>query len=98
MSQVKTDFTRYLIIIFIIFQVTWTISCSGLPGKKPEPIVPAALAGGDAASARLIRLVSPEENAGFRIKESVKVILEIIDKDKLPDSSWYLLTAKLLQT
>ena len=86
MIQMKTDFTRYLIILFIMFQVTWTTSCSGLPGKKPETIVPVTPAAGDAAFVKLIRLVSPEENTSFRLKETVRVVLEIVDNDKLPDS------------
>jgi glutamine cyclotransferase len=86
MSQMSTDFTRYLIILFTLFQVTWTNSCSDPPGKKPGTIVPVALAAGDAASVRLIRLVSPEENTSFRLKEPVRVVLDIVDNDKLPDS------------
>ena len=30
--------------------------------------------------------MSPEENTSFRLKETVRVVLEIADKDKLPDS------------
>jgi glutamine cyclotransferase len=86
MIQMKTEFTRYLVILFIMFQVSWATSCSGLPGKKPETIVPAALAAADAMSVKLIRLVSPEENTSFRLKEAVRVVLEIVDNDKLPDS------------
>ena len=69
-----------------MFQVTWAISCSGRPGKKPETIVPAAPAAGDDAAVKLIKLVSPEENTAFKLKDPVKVVLDIVDKDKLPDS------------
>ena len=82
----RTDFTKYLIILFILFQFTWTNSCSGPPGKKPETIVSDALTGEDAVAVRLIRLVSPEENASFRLKEPVRIVLHIVDNDKLPDS------------
>ena len=82
----RTDFTKYLIILFILFQFTWTNSCSGPPGKKPETTVSDALTAGDAVAVRLIRLVSPEENASFRLKEPVRVVLHIVDNDKLPDS------------
>ena len=44
------------------------------------------IAPGDAASVKLIKLVSPEENTSFRLKEPVRVVLDIVDKDKLPDS------------
>lgn len=82
----RTDFTRYLTILFISFQAALTSSCSGRPGEKAVPVVPEALAPIDAASVKLIKLVSPKENTSFRLKDPVRVVLDIADKDKLPDS------------
>ena len=82
----RTDFMRYFILVFILLQMAWTSSCSGRPGKKSETVVPAGLTTGDAAAAKLIKLVSPEENKSFRLKDPVRVVLEIVDKDRLPDS------------
>jgi glutaminyl-peptide cyclotransferase len=81
-----TDLTRSIIILVFLFQITWTSSCSGRSGKKAETVMPADLPTGDAVAVKLIKLVSPEENAGFKLKEPVKVLLNIISKDKLPDS------------
>jgi glutaminyl-peptide cyclotransferase len=87
----RTDHTRYLIILLIGLQVVWTNSCSGRPGKDPEKNLPAEVNAGDFAAPRLIKLVSPAENTSFRLKEPVKVVMELNDKDNIPDSiviSW----------
>jgi glutaminyl-peptide cyclotransferase len=82
----RTDHTRCLIILSLFLQVAWTNSCSGRPGKNPEPTVPVAATDGDNAAPRLIKLVSPAENKSFRLNEPVKVVMEINDKDNIPDS------------
>jgi glutaminyl-peptide cyclotransferase len=82
----RTDFNRYIIILFILFQIFWSNSCSGRPGKKTESVVPAALPPVTAAAVKLIKLDSPKENTSFRLKETVKVVLDVVNKDKLPDS------------
>ena len=82
----RTNFTRYLGILFILFQVTWTNSCSGPPGGKSNTVAPSVTASGDAAPVKLIKLTAPKENTSFRLKEPVKVVLDILDKDILPDS------------
>jgi glutaminyl-peptide cyclotransferase len=85
-SGMKTDFTRYTVILFILFQVSWTSSCSERPGKKAEAVTPAATAIDAAVPVKLIKLISPEENKSFRLKEPIKVVMELADNDKLPDS------------
>jgi glutamine cyclotransferase len=82
----ETDFTRYLILLFVLFQFTWTTSCSGRPGKKEGTVVPETLASGDAAAIKLIKLVSPKENTSFRLNDPVRVVLDVVDNDNLPDS------------
>ncbi len=83
----KTDFTRYIVILFIFCQVSWTSSCSERPAKKADTTVPGATAAaGDEAFVKLIKLLSPEENKSFKFKEQVKVVMEAVDKDILPDS------------
>lgn len=98
MIQMRTDCTRYLIILFFLFQLTWNNSCSGRPGKRAETIVPAALASGDVAAVKLVKLVSPEENTSFRLKQPIKVVLDIVDKDKSPDSVLISFDGKALAT
>jgi glutaminyl-peptide cyclotransferase len=82
----KTEITRCTVILFILFQVSWTSSCSERPVKKDGAIVPSASAGEAVPPVKLIKLISPEENKSFRIKETVKIVMEAPDRDKLPDS------------
>jgi glutaminyl-peptide cyclotransferase len=82
----RTNHTRYLIILSVLLQAAWTNSCSGRPGKDTEKAVPAAISAGDAAAPRLIKLVSPAENTSFRLKDPVKVTMEVNDKNNIPDS------------
>jgi glutaminyl-peptide cyclotransferase len=94
----RTDLTRYLILVFILLQLAWTNSCSGRPGEKTETLVPSGSAAADAAAVKLIKLVSPEENKSFRIKDPVRVILEIVDRERLPDSVLISFDGKLVTT
>ena len=82
----RTDFRRYLIILFILVQITWANSCSGRPGEKTGGVIPSSTAPLDAASGKLIKLLSPEENASFKLNETIRVVLDVADKDKVPDS------------
>jgi glutamine cyclotransferase len=82
----RTDYTKYIIFVTVMLLITWTLSCSGRSGKKTGTgVLPVSVSGEDAAM-KLIKLISPEENAGFKLNDAVKVILELADKNKLPDS------------
>jgi glutamine cyclotransferase len=81
----KTKIARCLVILFILFQASWTSSCSERPVKKADAAAPAVSAA-EPPAIKLIKLVSPEENKSFRLKDPIKVVLEVSDKDKLPDS------------
>jgi glutamine cyclotransferase len=81
----KADIAGILIMLFLLFQASWTSSCSERPIKKADAVAPSAAAG-EAALIKLIKLVSPEENKSFRLKDQIRVILEVTDRDKLPDS------------
>jgi glutamine cyclotransferase len=83
----KTEMTRCLIILFLLFQASWTSSCSERPSKKAEAAAPVTAASdADAAMIKLIRLVSPEENKAYRLKDPVNVVLEVTNSDRQPDS------------
>jgi glutaminyl-peptide cyclotransferase len=82
----RTNRTSYLIILLVLLQAALTNSCSGRTGKDSEKAVPAAVPAGDIAAPRLIKLISPAENTSFRLKEPVKVVMEVNDKNNMPDS------------
>ena len=71
----------------VIMPVTWMISCSGKPGKvseKTENIVP--VTNEEVPTAKLIKLLSPEENAELKLNETVKVVIGTEGKNGVPDS------------
>jgi len=82
----RTDYTKSIIFLIVILLITWTISCSGRPGKKAETVVPSASISGEEASVKLIKMISPKENTVFKLKDPVKVVLRLTDKNRLPDS------------
>jgi glutamine cyclotransferase len=98
MKQMRTDYPKYIIVLFVILLITWTISCSGRAGKKPETeVIPASVLTGE-ASAKLIKMITPDENTGFRLNEQVKVILAAENKNRLPDSVSVFFNGKAVTT
>lgn len=94
----KTEYQRYFIVLTITMLIAWTISCSGKSGSadEKEAETMAAAPEDTETEARLITLVSPEENTGFSIGEDIKLVireLREIDSIKI----WFdgLLTATL---
>jgi len=81
----RTDYPRYAIILFVTILITWTISCSGSRGKDAEA-KPANTSSAEEALLKLIKVVSPDENTGFRIGDQIKVVIAPEDEKKLPDS------------
>jgi glutamine cyclotransferase len=82
----KPDYLRFLIFFLIILPVTWVLSCSGRPGKKAGSDLDTVSLADDAVAAKLIRLVLPEENTGFKLKDPVRVVIEPDDRNRQPDS------------
>jgi glutamine cyclotransferase len=82
----KTKFHRYLISLSGIFLLTWTVSCSGRPGNVKEvgnSVLPEV---NEAASSKLISILAPAENTGFKLNQPVKLSLGLADKKTAPDS------------
>jgi glutaminyl-peptide cyclotransferase len=82
----RNEYTKYFIPISAIFLLALTLSCSGRPRKiadtKAKPVaVPA-----EEEASKLIIMVTPYENAGFKLNEPVKVLLAPSENNKLPDS------------
>jgi len=85
-------------IVLAIIPLACALSCSGRAGAKTEGVVREASVPGEEISSLVIKMVSPEENAGFKIHESVNIILEATDKAKLPDSVRIFFDGKYLAT
>lgn len=82
----KPDYLKYFISLSIIISLTWTLSCSGGAGKKTDSSAkPVSEVAAEAAS-RLIKIVSPDENTGYKLKDPIKVVLSVENNSKQPDS------------
>lgn len=66
--------------------MTWAISCSGRSGKMKETVSQPVTALSEEVSKKLIKMISPEENSGFKLNQPVKVVLAVEDKSEVPDS------------
>jgi glutamine cyclotransferase len=82
----KTDYRKHFISLTLIFVLIWTLSCSGRSGNTKETVVHQAPSASEELSLKLIKLVSPEENTGFKLNQPLKVILSLEDKKIVPDS------------
>lgn len=93
----RTDIPKYFISVSILLLLTWTLSCSGRTGKMVNES-PKAVASPSEESVKLIRMISPDENTGFKLKDPIKVVLALSEKDRLPDSVAVFFDGKLITT
>jgi glutaminyl-peptide cyclotransferase len=82
----KTDIVKCIIFPFVLILLTWTLSCSGRSGTENVEETPPVIKADDNIEDRSLKILSPEQNAGFKLNEAVNVVLELSDKKKLPDS------------
>jgi glutaminyl-peptide cyclotransferase len=94
----RTDYPKYIIYLFAIILITWILSCSGRPGKKTDTAVPPASGLGEEVAFKLIKMISPDENTGFRLNDPVKVVLAIEDLNRMPDSVSIIFNGNLVTT
>jgi glutamine cyclotransferase len=94
----RTDYTKYIVFVIIMLLISWTISCSGRPGKKTETGIASVTISGEEAVVKLIKLISPEDNTGFKLNDPIKVILALEDKNRLPDSVLIFFNSKAVTT
>lgn len=82
----KIDFQKYLIALLVLLPLTWTLSCSGGSEKIKETGAQPPLILNEEITAKLIKIVSPEEDAGFKLNQPVKVTLAPVNRKISPDS------------
>jgi glutaminyl-peptide cyclotransferase len=82
----KTDFQKYLKALSILLLLTWIISCSGRSGKTKEKSAQPVIIVNAEAHSKLIKIISPDEDAGFKLNQPVKITLALEDKKTEPDS------------
>lgn len=80
------DCMRYFLYLTALMLITWIISCSGRSGTSPEKGSKPANIPDDAQAELLIKMISPEENTGYKLNDIIKVLLEPVSKTVTPDS------------
>jgi glutaminyl-peptide cyclotransferase len=97
----KTDYPKYTLSLFAILLITWTLSCSGRPGKmviaEVRPAEPNTVIISE-ASVNLIKMIAPEENADFKLHDQIKVVLALARKNEPPDSVTVYFNGKYITT
>ena len=81
----KTEYQKYFLLLTLIMLITWILSCSGRSGKTPENNTEPVIKVREEPPLKLIKMTSPEENAGFKLNEQIKIVLSSEDKNS-PDS------------
>ena len=82
----KSDYRKFFISIVLSSLLIWTLSCSGRSGKTSETATMPARMNSEEVSVKLIKIVSPEEDASLKLNQSVKLALAAEDQNNLPDS------------
>jgi glutaminyl-peptide cyclotransferase len=82
----KTYYQKYLIFFSVPLLFIWIFSCSGRSGNVKETGDHPALVPTGEIPSKLIKIVSPEENSGFKLNQSIKVNMALWDETKVPDS------------
>jgi glutaminyl-peptide cyclotransferase len=82
----KDQYHRYLVLLSFILMLTWVLSCSGRSGKMKETEASTPVGISEGASLKLIKIVSPEEDKGFKLHQPVNVVLAPGNRSELPDS------------
>ncbi len=94
----KIRYPEFIISFLFLLLLTWTISCSGRAGKK-EPALPAETPVLNEATAfKLIKLVSPEENGELKLNQPFDVVMELLLKNRVPDSVTVYFDSKIVKT
>ena len=82
----KNDYQKYLKALSVFLLIIWILSCSGRSGKMKENRVNPSNTVNSEVTSKLIRIVSPEEDAGFKLNQAVKLTLALENKKSVPDS------------
>jgi glutaminyl-peptide cyclotransferase len=82
----KTDYPKYILLLSFFILVSWIISCSSRSSNIPKPSGELSDFKQADYAGDLVKMTSPAENAEFKLKDQVKVILIPESKDKSFDS------------
>jgi glutaminyl-peptide cyclotransferase len=89
---------KYYILLPAVILFALTLSCSGRPGKEKDKPAQRQPAASEEPAAKLVRIISPADNAGFKLRQPVKLVLGLEDKSVLPDSASVFFNGKYVTT
>jgi glutaminyl-peptide cyclotransferase len=94
----KSDMKKVIFVSPATLLIICALSCSGKTGSKNEGSIKSEVVTEEKAPSGIFKMVSPEEDAGFKLHESVKIIMESSGGEKLPDSLRIFFDGKYLKT
>jgi glutamine cyclotransferase len=72
----RHNYLKYFVFLTIIMLITWIISCSGRSGNSSGKVSQPSATQADEPVAKLMKMISPQENAEYKLKENIKVVLK----------------------
>jgi len=94
----KTVPYKNLVFLPAIIFFALTLSCSGRPGKDKEKTAVQPTTVAEAPAAKLVKILAPSENAGYKLRQPVKLVLGLEDKSVSPDSAAVFFNGKYVTT
>ena len=82
----KTDYQKYILLLFSIILVSWIISCSSRRSNSPKALNEASKVKQAESPAIMIKMLSPDENSEYKLNDPVKVALTPEGKEESIDS------------
>lgn len=94
----RIRYHNYIVSVTILLLMAWIFSCSGRSGAKDEKEHSVPAENDEPAALKLVKLVSPGENAEFKINQVVDVVLELAFRNRIPDSVAVFFDGKIVRT
>jgi glutaminyl-peptide cyclotransferase len=77
--KMRHNYIKYFILLTLILLITWIISCSGKPGSTSGIISQPVSTTTFETDSKLIKIISPKDNAGYKLRDNIKVVIEVKD-------------------
>jgi glutamine cyclotransferase len=85
-NKMKTDFNKYIYLVPFFLLVSWIPSCSGRAGNASKSQNESPVVTNPNFKTELVKMVSPAENAEYKLKDQIRVSLIPADDKQLIDS------------
>jgi glutaminyl-peptide cyclotransferase len=95
MKTAHKIFPAFLTVVLLLASIQ---SCSGRTGSEKGIKATDAPAVSEATASKLVKIISPAENAAFKLRQPVKLVLGLEDKSVIPDSASIYFNGKYITT